>query len=633
MGTENTKESAAGQDAGSNSDDEYFEVERILDEIEQDGELFFKIRWVNYGPQYDSIEPASAIVHCHDIIADWEREKKIRAARLAKQGIVIASPVTHSLDRKRSRSIQSGDESRSAAGSVSGRSKKKQKTTQSKSSSKRKKEVVVDDDGSEASKGTDDSFMNELKSKNEGTYRWDDVRRRQVSSDSEAEGDSEYISLKEQERQRRKSKRKPPSPTTTKDTKTRTVAKKSPPPKRKSGTDSPIAPHFPFGSRSMNSIKPARRKPGESVNSLQPDDRRQRLLTMSHRNNIKKKQRQEPPPNVSAIAVFRPDAVLTAGARTMKSGRGYEKAIGDIDTAISISSVPVEPKSAMTEKSTESETPRRRMSSVSDAISHALKFRDEKKSETVDVSPLIQSPLSPINAFSEAVEEDQGTQALADAWLKNAPVLVRSPPRRASHAAESSRPPQRPPPSRHDSTGSVNVPRIIPSADAFQPPEIDILPLLSEDDSRTWTGELLYSKERASLGPIRLLIPQSSIRIKQLPKLGSSISLSKMLSAEYLSRKWFSKTAHPTKKPECLLVEFQTKEAQKSLVDALRNTDSAGLVCEETFTLLFFFKHNERLRMLFNGDASSGPIGVALLDGVKIEANEFPASEADEVED
>ena len=37
--------------------------------------------------------------------------------------------------------------------------------------------------------------------------------------------------------------------------------------------------------------------------------------------------------------------------------------------------------------------------------------------------------------------------------------------------------------------------------------------------------------------------------------------------------------------------------------------------------------------MLFNGDASSGPIGVALLDGVKIEATEFPVSEADEVYD
>lgn len=642
MKTENTKDPATDQAASSDSSDEYYEVERILDEKDQDGQMCYKIRWVNYGPEFDSLEPVSAIAHCHDIIAQWEREKEARAAKLTQQSIAIAFPMTHSLDRKRSRSVQSGDDLRSATGSASGRRRKKSKTVKSKSPSKRQKEVDDDndDDESEASKGTHDSYMDELKSKNEGTYRWRDVRPAQLSSDSDAEGDSEYASLKEQERQRRKSKRKLVTPTT-KDTKTPTAAKKNPPPKPKSSTNSPIAPHFPFGSRSMNSIKPARRKTGEAVNSLQPDERRQKLLNMSYRNNIKRKQRQEPPPDASAIAVFRPDAVLTSGARSMKSGRGYEKAVGDIDTAISISqsatSAPlsadsVEPKSAITEKSAESPTPRRRRSSVSDAISQALKFRDENKPEAVDVSPVIQSPVSPVNTFSETVAEGTGTQALAEARLKNAHAPMLSPTRRASYSAESSRPPQRPPPLRSDSTGNVNVPlRIIAASDTFQTPEIDILPTLSEDDSRTWTGELLYSKERSSLGQIRLLIPQSSIRIKQLPKLGSSICLSKMLSVEYLSRKWFSKTAHPSKKPECLLVEFESKEAQKRIVDALRNTDSAGLVCEETFTLLFFFKHNDRLRMLFNGDASSGPIGVALLDGVNIEATEFPVSEADEV--
>src|SRR5438105_14703679 len=113
----------------------------------------------------------------------------------------------------------------------------------------------------------------------------------------------------------------------------------------------------------------------------------------------------------------------------MKSGRGYEKAIGDIDTAISISqpvtSAPlsadsVEPKSATTEKRAESPTPRRRRSSVSDAISQALKFRDENKPESVNVSPVIQSPLSPVNAMVETVAEGTDTQALAEAWLKNA---------------------------------------------------------------------------------------------------------------------------------------------------------------------------------------------------------------------
>jgi len=70
---------------------------------------------------------------------------------------------------------------------------------------------------------------------------------------------------------------------------------------------------------------------------------------------------------------------------------------------------------------------------------------------------------------------------------------------------------------------------------------------------------------------------------------------------------------HPSKKPECLRVEFQNQDAQTALLDALRTVDAAGLVLEATCTLLFFFKHNERLRTLFNGDGSSNPIGVALL--------------------
>jgi hypothetical protein len=501
--------------------------------------------------------------------------------------------------------------------------------------------VEPDEDESEASKGTDDSFMNELKSKNEGTYAWQDVRRQRKAANDETdegeedeeEAESEYASLKEQERQRRKSKRKTSAPP--REIKKVTTTKRNPPTKSTtSSTNSKPTPHFPFESRSMNSIRPARRKPGEQANILQSNIRR---LTLSQRNSIKKKQAEEPPPDANAISVFRPDAVLTAAARTMKSGRGYEKAIGDIDAAISLSQArgsvgqKTDPKAASVEKGAGSPTARSRRSSVSDAISNALKFRDESKSRTIDGSPFIRSPVSPVKTFAENIEEDVDTNALANAWLKTAPVPVHSPIRRASYSAESSRLPEHQPPSRHNSTSNHPVPRIIPSSDSFQPPEIDILPTLSEDASRTWTGNLLYSKELKSFGQVRLFIPQSSIRIKQLPKLGSSIHLSKMLSAQYLSQKWFSKTAHPNKKPECLLVEFQDKDSQKKLVDALRNTDSAGLVCEETFTLLFFFKHNERLRMLFNGDASSGPVGVALLDGVKIETPEAQVSKGDEV--
>ena len=95
--------------------------------------------------------------------------------------------------------------------------------------------------------------------------------------------------------------------------------------------------------RSMDSIKPAKRKSGEPVNTVRTDDRRSKPMSYSHINNVKKKQGQEPPPDTSAIAVFRPDAVLTTTARNMKTGMGYEKAVGDIETAISLTHHAPEP--------------------------------------------------------------------------------------------------------------------------------------------------------------------------------------------------------------------------------------------------------------------------------------------------
>jgi hypothetical protein len=146
-----------------------------------------------------------------------------------------------------------------------------------------------------------------------------------------------------------------------------------------------------------------------------------------------------------------------------------------------------------------------------------------------------------------------------------------------------------------------------------------------------WTGELLLSKENSSLGTIRLAIPQSSLKIEHLPAFSKpSICLRKMLSVQYLNKKWFSATAHPSKKPDCLQVHFQNRDAEKTLVDALRATDSAGLVLEETFTLLFFFKQNDRLRNLFNNDSASN-VGVALLPGLNLTDMEAPVHPAAEV--
>jgi len=76
-------------DAGSNEDGEdntdadgYYEVERILDEDvdEEDGELYYFIRWKGYSPSSDSREPARELAHCTDILAAWEKEKAARRA-------------------------------------------------------------------------------------------------------------------------------------------------------------------------------------------------------------------------------------------------------------------------------------------------------------------------------------------------------------------------------------------------------------------------------------------------------------------------------------------------------------------------------------------------------------------------
>jgi hypothetical protein len=543
-------------------------------------------------------------------------------------------PLTHtSSGRKRPKPAKSGDESESA----SSRSKKRPKSEHSGVSSKKRQEVddVVDED-SDASAGTNDTFMNELKAKNDLSFDWGDVNPRKSSSQFETDDDSPAAPT-ENERQRPKAKPK----TQTSRSKPKAPAKATlvKPPSKPPGTPTQTqTPHFPFMvQRSLESIKPAKRKPGNALNGVKSDDKRQKPMTLSHLNNIKKKQAQEPPPDVSAIAVFRPDAVITTAARTMKSGRGYGNAVGDIETAISLSQkgdtfpLPEHKESATSKPPVEKPTlPLRRRSSVlTEALALAAKIRDEAtpKPQEKQLSPTLSPLKISTNLFSESTEEAEPS-TLADAWPKRAA----SPPRRASYSSgESSRPYASPLRRRTSSGDSILSPKK-PTFDGREPLAIDTLPTLTEDGSRTWTGELLYSDDLASFGTIRLFIPQSSTRIKQLPTFsGSSICLRKVVSVQYLSQKWFPSTAAPSEKPECLVAEFHDRDAQIQLIDALRNTDSAGLVFEETCTLLFFFKRNDRLRPLFNVESSSNPIGVALLEPMKMPNTILEAIKSDEV--
>ena len=542
--------------------------------------------------------------------------------------------------------------------------------------SRQSKDITARDDEDEASDGTDDSYMNELKQKNDGTYDWDHepVARSRSETDSE---EGSLDDLKEQVRQCREAKRKRSLPKKI-EVNALFVTGAS---KKKEPRPAVQAPHFPFASRQLNAIKPAKRKPEDAANSKasapRTDDRRSKPMSLSHQNNIKKMRRIEPPPDTSALALFRPDAVLTHNAKNMKSGVGYDRAVGDIDTAIQISQpkeparAPVERKSPTTEKVPT--PPTRGRSSVSEAIARATaanvdpgpptRIRNRSK------SPRSRSPVKgklqvtnppPPTAPAHALDpSDADISAIADAWLKRGKTirhpLTTSQPKRYVQPSQFSQPFQPPqdklaqspkrskwdaePPAPNVSVPNVSHPRAslasptrlnasnghtglddAPIYDSFDAIGTDVLPTVSDGGGRTWSGELTYNNKVLSLGTIRLIIPDESIRVENLPKLvRPTIHLKKMLSAQYLSTKWFSATAHPSKKPEALLVDFQDIIAQKRLVDVFRSTDSAGLAFDESCTLLFFFKQNERLRSLFNGVlSSSSPINVVVLPPIDV---------------
>ena len=503
------------------------------------------------------------------------------------------------------------------------------------------------DDGSdtEASRGTQDSFMAELKAKNEGTYKWEDVNTQKSPTPSDSEEEL-FQSMAELERQRRKSKtnasRSPRSPVST------SPARKS---SRLGFTENQNAPVLPLwmAKPSVNSLKRSKRKPGEADQAApaNADERRRKSLSLTRQNTWKKKRGEEPVPDAGAIMMFRPGDVLTAGGRTMKSGRGVGKSVGDIDAAISFTqeqpSPTIKKRMSFGEKFPE-DVSKQPDSSGSKSFTEAL----------ADAWKTLAEPSPPLNHGSRPVG-DIDKDGMGTAWRGPSPVsssatvpvqtlasippsassATRAPPphrmqneTRQSASGDSvpaSRPP--PPPGR---VSSLTTPRT-PSDDGSS--TTNIVPTLTEDSSRTWTGELLYSTELKSLGSIRLHVPESSTRIQRVPNFSKSVlCLQKLVTARYVTQKWLSASAHPTNKPECLSVQFQNSQSQSTLVEILKSTESVGLVIDEACTLLFFFKYNDRLRGIFIGDSTSEPIGVALLQPLELSNSLNDNSPADEVQ-
>jgi Chromo (CHRromatin Organisation MOdifier) domain len=646
--------SNAAQSPGEPSGGE-FPVEKILDEQidPADGQLKYKIRWQNYGPGDDSWEPADNIEHCVEIVDAWEATK---AARQPQGGKFQFLGKDLGSERKRSRSTKSGEES-------DDRSKKRPKVSRPSKKAKAKPRVNDNDDSeSDMSRITDDSMMEMLKQKNDLTFPFEkeDVRRGGSQSISE-EDEDDIVSFKERERQRRKEKRKSSGSSTKPKATEKSVPAKSVPAKSvpaktpaagravRSNVKGPTTnartpqdvPHLPYGTRNLAILKPAKRAPGETVPStIRSDDRRTKMpLTLAGRNNIKKKQRQEPAPDMGEIAMFNPASVLTPGGRTMKSGRGVEGAIGSIDKVIAQRTI--EPRRPLERKEPRAESPRKqsttqagldlsaRRPSVADAINNAEKIQEgaarRPREPARDISPIRSPNRSPIR--SPIIEEPElspeiNTSILKDAWLKGIPASRPSPQKPRGRGFQRDTAPNRSntdafrPPASHRRNTSDNQPMSpdFPMTESFHPPSMEVPPIVAQDASRTWDGELLYGRGTKSLGTIRLSVPQSSIRLETIPLFsGPSLSLTKMISTRYLTTKMFLAKPQSSAKPECLLVDFTETDSQTKLVDIFRKMDCAGVVLEEFCTLVFYFRLDDRLRNLFNGGGSTAPISVAVL--------------------
>ncbi|KAJ6714121.1 CYTOSINE-SPECIFIC METHYLTRANSFERASE [Salix viminalis] len=75
MDDEDEDDDGGDDDSGDEDDSEVFEVEKILEvcygdpkEIGGQRDLYFKVRWKNYGPNYDTWEPISGMSNCREVI-------------------------------------------------------------------------------------------------------------------------------------------------------------------------------------------------------------------------------------------------------------------------------------------------------------------------------------------------------------------------------------------------------------------------------------------------------------------------------------------------------------------------------------------------------------------------------------
>jgi hypothetical protein len=57
-------------------DKDEFEVEEILDKQREDGQLWYLVKWKNYDTDANSWEPIENLIHCRDMLKEFEQKKK-----------------------------------------------------------------------------------------------------------------------------------------------------------------------------------------------------------------------------------------------------------------------------------------------------------------------------------------------------------------------------------------------------------------------------------------------------------------------------------------------------------------------------------------------------------------------------
>lgn len=450
--------------------------------------------------------------------------------------------------------------------------------------------------------------MSELKAKHEGTYAWKEGSRI-ASSSGDSDGES-HASFTERERARRKK-----SKTTIARSPPRRF-KSPPPPGRRPSQSQSLAPRGPTAAPVLPILsKPASKpvymlkrskRPREPEASrpapMKPNVERTvpKPLSLSRQNAWRKKRQEEPAPDVNALPVFRPADVLTAAGKSMRSGLGVQHAVGNIDTAISMVHEQIQPTSAVSEGFPREYSPR-------------PSSRERRKS--VQSDPRMEDVTSKLSDaeitsfwFNSSTQRPPETSA---SHLPPVSSAVNALPRSRTVSGDTAVPRKYPPPVRRLSASSASRNVEATSATSQSPSKI-----LPTPETRTWTGELVYSSEREPLGGIRLNVPEASTRILRVPKFsGETLHLEKLVPIHFIVNKWLSPEVHRTRKPVCLAIHFINNDSEIKLADILQRTQSVGLVLEQTCTIVFFNKLNERSRSLFalDGVSNSGAIGVAIL--------------------